>query len=318
MALYSNVTLGEMIEETLDILYRNTERPRAVILSSLLDAAGAVTTITLDADDGQYVAVSNVLEFGSERMLVTHSDGQANPTFTLSRAYAGTRLAEHPAGTIGLVDPKWGRSQIRRAILHCMAGPMARHVPYHATDLFYTSDVSGVGQQYVPLDANTLDVLSVRYMSPTNGRIVDLPGWRFENDLPPALVSSGRALRVPSFISTSDDLIVNYLTPYEWLNAQDDVIEAADVAEEHYVRLPTGAEDVPVLYAVAYLSSGRELTRQEVDRTEEWNAEMADRRGVNLQALRQAWQLYYQRIDEVHRVHPMPKRRVFRRWQQPF
>ncbi|HLT09277.1 MAG TPA: hypothetical protein VK028_00530, partial [Micromonosporaceae bacterium] len=64
----TEVTLGDLIEETLDSLYRAAERPAQVVMGSraLEDEDDTEFTLSLGT-----LAPTQLVEFGSEMMLVT-------------------------------------------------------------------------------------------------------------------------------------------------------------------------------------------------------------------------------------------------------
>lgn len=303
MTTTTTLTLGALIEETLTILYRETERPKPAVLGTTINSSA--TTFTLTAG-GNSVAVTTVLQFGLELMLVTNKSNDANPTYTVSRGYAGTSPISHTVGEVGEISPYWTRNRVRQVLLHAFTGPMNRHLPFIESVVDSLDLVSSTYKRFISVPANVMDVKSVRYMHPTSGRIVDVAGWRLEQDLPTSVVSTTKAIRVSSHIGSADQLIITYQVPYTW--------SATPPVDASTISVPLGSEDIAPLYVAAYLSLGRELSRLELDKVEEWNNEAAIRNGYNLGVIRQLWTTFYNRVDEARRLHPVPRNRVYRRW----
>lgn len=297
MGTTTTVTLGDLVNETLAELYAVTEYPRSVTVGSAALETVQATTLTL-GDGADSVGVSDVLEApAGELLLVVGKSSDAVPVFTVSRGYMGTARETVATGGTLLLNPTHPRTRIVRALQRAFDGPLTAHLPLITSEVFNQPD----DMVHVPLPERCLRVFEVRYMDPGAGRIIDIDGWVFEDHVPVTVVPSGKALRVPTVVAPDDDLWVTYHSVYEW---------SGDT-----VRLPVGARDLPVLFAVAYLVSGREVSRTELDRVEEWNQEQAVRQGISIRITRELWGNFYRRLDEAKRVNPVPKTRVYRKWR---
>ena len=126
MTTTSSVTLGDLVEDCLSQLYRETERPAAVVLNSGLNASQ--TSVTLS--DATGVAPTSVLEFGSELMLVTAKTTDPTPVLTVIRGYAGSTAASHDSGTVGNLNPYWARHRVISTIQRAFDGPLNTYLPY--------------------------------------------------------------------------------------------------------------------------------------------------------------------------------------------
>jgi hypothetical protein len=297
------VTLATLISEVSAELYAVTEFPRHVVVGSAALETTAATQLTLgSSDDAQHVGVSDVLETpGGELLLVTARSDDAVPQYTVARGYMGTDRGTAATGSRLLLNPAHTRDRIIRAIRRGFDGPLAAHLPCIRTDVIsQPSDLV-----YVPLPAETIRVLEVRYMDPGAGRIIDIDGWVFENYAPPTVIPTGKALRVPTYVEPEDDLWVTLHVPWTWTGT----------GEQATITVPPGARDLPVLFAVAYLVSGREVSKADLDRVEEWNQEQAVRQGISIRLTREMWSNFYRRLDEARRVHPVPRTRVYRKWR---
>ena len=298
----TTLVLSDLIDETLDQLYWELEKPRPTMLGGALAADD--TTLTLSISD--IVSVTDLLEVDGELMLVTARTDDANPTFTVLRGYSNTTKTTHAQGDVALVNPYWTRSAVTRALQRFFTGVAPVHLTLIRSEMMNTVELAGVGQQLIPLDDDVIRVLEVRYQSPTSGRVVDLPNWCYEANLPTAVSSTGRGLRVGSTVSPSDDLMVTMAVRYQWQGT----------GESATIDVPDGTEDVPALYAAASLLSGREVSRLELDKLTEPSGEQAARTGSNVGLIRLKWQEVYRRLDEAKRTIAVPRPIVFRRFQR--
>ncbi len=298
MATTTTVTLGGLIEDTLSILYRLSERPHQVTVGADALANAADTQLTVSS--GDRLQMTDVVELGDELCLVTAKSSDSTPVFTVARGYAGTTASSgHSTGTTALINPPWPRFDIASYLRRCVSSLLNSQLPSTTTASMNTE----ADKQYVVMPADTMRVLSVRHMIGETGRIMDVGGWQFEQDLPTSIVSTGKALRTPTSVDNLDDLIVMYQSPYEW----------SGTGEDASLSMPIGSEDIPPLWAAAYAVTRREVTRIDLDRIEEWNHEAAMRQGVNLRWARELWGEVYRRVDEAKSMQYIPKYRPFRK-----
>jgi hypothetical protein len=307
-----------MVEDALDLLYGPNERPLPVTLgSNALTSSPADTTLTLAAStDWDAVNVSDILESAQERMLVTGKSADATPVFTVIRGYSGTTPVAAATGASLLVNPLYYRDRVSASVQRCFKRPMPRYLPFVTT----TTKTPTSNQYYVDLPADTVDVFRVGYMriivsAQQPKRVTWFDGWEFIDDadpslgggtgklltLPPELVVVG--INVPSILT----LYITYQTAYTWVTGG-----AAPASEADTIKVPLGAEDIPSLYAAAYIVAGRELSRLEIDKVEEWNHEAAVRQGVNIRIVRERWTEFYQAVEEVKSVQRVPRHRPYR------
>ena len=116
------------------------------------------------------------------------------------------------------------------------------------------------------------------------------------DSIPTAKVASGKALRVASYVRDTDDLEVVYQAPYTWSTSPAFPLETATI------EMPVGAEDLPAVYAEAWMVSGREVSRQQLDRAQDWENTEPVRGGQSGALVRAKWQEFYRALDEAKRV----------------
>lgn len=304
----STVTLGFLIEETLQALYRDAERP----LQFNLGTGGINNSQTsVPLSSAASVNIGDVVEVGMERMRVTDTLTTAPPsphtTLTVVRGYAGTPKATAVEGAVVLLNPLWGRYDVKRAIMRSF-GSIRVQVPLTKAEQYLPVS----GKNYAVMPADTLDVVSVGFLGDT---WMELPGWDYRDGLPTSLVATGKIVTLPQMVAEADQVTITRRVPYVWTDVSaGDGSTTDDPAEDDTIEVPLDGEDLPSLYAAAYRVARREITRIELDRVEEWNQEAAIRQGVNVRMVQMFWQTFYQRLDEVHRLYPTRiVRRPFRK-----
>jgi hypothetical protein len=294
MPATATVTRGDLIEETLDHLYRLAERPAQVVVGATALSSESDTTLTLASG---VLNVSDKVEAAEgEVMLVTAKSADATPIYTVSRGYSATTRETVATGGVLLKNPTWERQLVSGWIGKCVDSLMNAKLPY-IHQAVYEAHAT---YPYVELEADALDVFRVRHFSTLSGRVAPVGHWSFEA-VPTSIVTSGKLLRVTG-LTDGDQLIIDVWRPYSWTGDGEDAT----------VPLPLADQDVPVLWAAAYAIGRREISRSELDKIEEWNQEQAIRAGVNLRMLRDAWGEVYRRVDEAKEVHRVPRRRPYR------
>lgn len=303
MAATSAVSLGDLIDQTLGRLVTPREYPlRVEVAATSLSALPSDTSLSVTEPDK--VEPTDVLEFGYELLLVTAKD-EVTDVLTVSRGYMGTAVSAHVTGDIGWKSPQWPRWRVRQHVLNAVSGGLLYAAPEVATS---TRSVLP-GGSLIPVDADTLDVIRVQVMD-DQGRLIGLSRWDFIDHLPADMFPTGKAVQINSGPADTDVFWVTAIRPYRWFVDGDEVEEPTDDA---VVNLPADGVDMPMLWAAATLATGRELSRSELDKVEEWNQDQAIRQGVNLRLVRELWSEFYRRVDEVKRNHPVQRHRPFQR-----
>lgn len=292
-------TLGELVDQTMFDLTQPGENGRIVVMGSTALTTTSATSMTLTDSTG--VAITDVLEFGSELVLVTAKSADAVPVLTVSRGYFGTTPAVHADGDAGTVNPTFPRQKVAEAIKRSFARLEAFGIPLVKSGTY--NRVAGLS--YVSMPAETRDVYEVWYHG-TDGRFYEVEGWRFVDNIPTGKVATGKALNVSRLIADTDDLEVTYRAPYRWSTHPSAPVEASTI------DIPEGCEDLPSLYAAAWLASSREMSRAELDRAEEWNRTEQYERGSVGAMIRAKWQEFYRALDEARRLNPVPQPIIYK------
>lgn len=291
----TTITLSELIDNALFELEAAEESPLLTALSAAV-ADDSVTTFTYTGQD--LIKTTDVVEVDQELMLVTGvSYADPTTTVTVSRGYYSTTAAAHASGAAVRINPTFPRRRVAEGINRSLTRIEALGIRL----IVSTTVTRTAGKQFVELPAACREVLRVTYMNPDSGRFVEIPAWNLFQNVPTSVVTSGRALRIPWFVSDLDELIVEYATGHEWTGTFPQ--------ESATLTLHEAAVDLPSAYAAAWLVSNREVSRQEIDRGAEWSQSVQQRSGAPMVRLK--WQEFYRTLDEAKRIVTLevPKRR---------
>lgn len=319
MPVQEQVTITQVLEESLDILYRSIQRPISYALGSNLNATDNSSTFTITAE-ANTLNVGDILEMGLEQLRVTSID-TANPRdITAVRGFAGSTKLAHTTGDTVLVNPDWYRMSVYRAILRGLKGTIPAELPNVKTFNFQPTQ----NQFYQPMPADCIRPMRVAYVktdAASNAqKFRTIDEWTWEDDVDPAVSNTGGLITLPIWLCNNVTVsnltvYVTYQSAYLWtVNGSNPVTYTSTPSELNgdYILLETGATDLPALYAAAYLTGNREITRLDLQRVEEWSQEAAIRQGNNLRVVQQVWAEFYRRLDETRRLKTYAKHRPFR------
>lgn len=307
MSSTTAVPLEALIEDALNQLHSHSQRPtQTTVGGNALDDA-VDTTLTV-ADQTNVISNPSILEAGQELLLVTGKTADTAPVFTVIRGYAGTpKNAGWPTGSPLLIEPAWSRWRVRNAVVRCFQRCLNAKLPQLVTAQLDPLTSSSL---VVEMPANTVDVNRVFIQNSRTGTPEEVNSWDFFDDVSAASSTAKLLTLSPQAAGCARSfgtLYVTYQTPYGWSG-----LDPADPAEADTISIPLGAEELPGLYAAAFLLAGREVSRIQLDRTEEWPNETAMRNGVTLRAVQQAWSAFYAALDEARSLQNVPRRFRFR------
>lgn len=290
------VSLGTLVDRALEELRSQYEVGRPLVRSDSLTPED--NQFTLSAS----VNVGDVLEFGAELMLVTNKTTGTTPTYTVYRGWDNTEATVHDPNEAGFVNPTFSRkaaaSGVKRS-LTCIestqAGLMFLKTETYTpvADPFDTS----TGLLVVELPEETRDVLYVRH------GLLDVRRTRFLDNVSILTYETGKVLALPLGWDATMTVDVTREVPYRWSSYPD------EPTEDDTIEMPEGCDYLPSSYATAWVISGREVSRTEIDRSEEWNRTEPTRGGVAQSVVRDKWQQFYRKLDEARRLNvPLPTR----------
>lgn len=282
------VTLGALVDKVLVDVQDPSTTPLHVVTATSLTSGAVTMTVT----DAAAVNISDVLEIDSELLLVTGKNTDPIPVLTVARGYYGSVAASHSSASLAYVNPRHPRVRVAEAVKRCFTRLEGLGLPMIESDTFNRE----AGYQYVEMPSKVRDVLRVGYVHPTSGRWFDVGAWAFIDSVPTSLAASGKILRLSRFPADDDDLIVTFQVPYRWSTFPTAPTETSTIT------LLEGTEDLPAVYAVAWLSARREVARQDIARAEEWNQGEPSRGGVSGSTVRVQWQEFYRALDEAKRL----------------
>jgi hypothetical protein len=288
------VTLGQLVDRALDELEAPPEVGRAVVLSTPLDA----TINTLQLLDATTVSVTDIIEFDNELVLVLSKTTDANPTLTVVRGYYRTTPRAHATGTAGYLNVAWPRTRIASAVIRSFTRLEAFKVYFVDSQVMFPSTTIDSERLLIELPEGTRGVYSVRR------GLTEMRDWRFLY-MPRTDYSTGVVVALPLAVFNYDEFSVTYRRAYRWSSYPD------PPDEDSTMQLTEGAQDLPSAYAAAWLISGREVSRMDIDRAEEWQSGEPARGGISAGLVRAKWQEFYRMVDEARRLEPHLERRPF-------
>lgn len=293
-----SVAMSTLIDRSLTELQPPSSQGLRVSLAAGIGSSD--TTLTLV--DATAVNTNDLIEFGSELLMVTAKTTDQVPVLTVSRGYYRSTPGVHALGAVGEVNPAYPRVRVAEAIRRSFARLEALGLP-----LVVAATMNRVpGLRHVVLPPDTREVLRVSYIG-TNGQWLDLPFWKFISNVPFGKVSTGNLLELWRGVADDDDVEVAYRVPYRWSTHPAVPTEAATI------EIQEGAEDLPAVYAAAWLVGAREISRQQLEQSTEWNVGEPSRGGISTSFLRLKWTDFYRSLDEAKRLVPIPLHRPYQK-----
>lgn len=283
--LTTDETLEGMIDRTLFELESPSERGRPVVMGATFLTDDTDNQILLSSGSAN---VSDILEFGSELLFVTAKSSDVDPLYTVARGYYNTTKAAHPQDSIGHTNPQFPRRRIADAIDRSFARIEALGVPLIQVTEGYRIE----GTRLIDIPADARQVLQVLYVNPTSGRILEIDNWfayhNIVND------TTNKSLMLPWYVDDEDELQIVYSTGYTWTGTFPD--------ESATMTMPVAAASLPSTYAAAMMITGREVSRQEIDRAQEFASTVPLGSGGGSALVRLKWQEFYRALDEARRA----------------
>lgn len=289
------VTLGDLVDRALLELRAPSE-----VGFTMSPVSGQLTTAEetiFQVSDITRVNVTDVIEVCDELMYVTELNPPGQEGYIrVERGYYGTTAEGHTGCSLTL-NPPWPRHRVAEGVRRAFARLEAFNVPLLVSTIMFPvpSDLDA-DRLVLELPAETRDVWSVRY------GLEELWNWEFLNYMPRSAYRSGKVVRLPRGIPSDTELYVTYRVPYRWSSWPDDPTSDSEII------IMEGAEDLPAQYGAAWAIAAREVSRSELDRTEEYNQTEPLRNGVSLSFVRAKWQEFYRALDEASRLNPPPPR----------
>ncbi|MBA3403984.1 MAG: hypothetical protein H0U13_04725 [Gemmatimonadaceae bacterium] len=291
--------MSTLIDRTLEEIQAPNEVGKTVVLVTALAVGDTQSALTGTA------SVTNVIEFGSELLLVTAKSSDVVPIYTFQRGYNRTTAAALTAGAVGYLDPQFPRYRVMQAVRRAFDALEAMGVPLIKSEMLTPAASPFTDDTQLTLDPGEAvrEVLDVRLNQ------YSVANWEFIDNVPVVEAPSGNLIRLRWGANSADTFSVTYRVPYRWLP----ITTPISVTEASTIEIPEGAEFLPSAYAAAWLCNAREVSRHDLDRVSEWTEGEPTRAGVSARMVQAQWQAFYRRLDEARRLNPIPKRRPYRR-----
>jgi hypothetical protein len=258
----TTVTLGQLVDGALEGVQAPPEVGRLVVRTAALGEGDGGFQLV----DASIVAVTDIIEFADELMFVTaKSDDSATATLTVIRGYYGTTPRTHAANEVGVLNPRWARKRVASLINESFTHLESGGVQIVVTDPMIVPYVDPYDNwtTLLPVPEGARRVWNVR------AGIHEIAQWHPVGDLPEGDYPDTRVIRLPRHMRLYDGpYSIVYQMPYRWSDTP--------AVETSTVEIPEGAEFLPALYAAWKLTGDREVSRSQVDRSEEWTAGQRD------------------------------------------
>jgi hypothetical protein len=258
----TTVTLGQLVDHALEGVQSPPEVGRLVVRNDALGTGDGGFTLA----DATIVAVTDIIEFADELMFVTKkSDDSASAVVSVIRGYYGTVPRTHAANQVGTLNPRWSRKRVATVVRESFTFLEADGLPLVKTDPMVVPYVDPYDHwtTLLPVPEGARRVYNVR------AGMNDIANWRPISGLPEGEYPDSRVVRLPRHLRIFDGpYSIVYQMPYRW---SDD-----PVTESSTIEMPEGAEFLPAQYAAWKLTSDREVSRSQVDRSEEWTSGQRD------------------------------------------
>lgn len=275
------VTLAELVDRALNELEAPEERGHQVVLTG--DMSSSDTTFL--TSDLSVLSNTTLIEFEDELVLVTDATVP-----TVMRGYYKTTPASHANGTVGYLSPKFPRYRVAQGVISGVKRLEALGLP------FFRTSTHTLTSRRVEIPEDVRDVISVQYEDAND--IIHDALFQFFPDLPVAESSTGKAIQLGRLWAEDDVIWVTSRIPYRWSTHPSTPDAGATIT------LPEGMDELPALYGAAWMVSGREISRTELDRSTEMSENLPSAGGAGAAIVRNKWQEFYRSLDELRRLEP--------------
>jgi len=277
----TTVTLAALVDRALNELEAPEERGHQVVLTG--DMSSSATTFL--TSDLTVLSNTTLVEFEDELVLITDATVP-----TVMRGYYKTTPTSHANGTVGYLSPRFPRYRVAQGVISGVKRLEALGMP------FFRTSTHTITTRRVELPEDVRDVISVQYEDTQS--IIHEAGFTFYPDLPTAESSTGKAIQLKRAWASGDVIWITSRIPYRWSTHPS----APDAGAT--IELPEGMEELPALYAAAWMVSGREISRTELDRSTEMSENLPSSGGASAAIVRNKWQEFYRSLDELRRLEP--------------
>jgi hypothetical protein len=243
------------------------------------------------------VNITDLIEFGDDISFVTAKVGNG---VSVIRGYYGTTAQDHDSGDVGVLNPRWTRKRVANTIRDSFTFLEENGLPlvFTETAIDPVADPIESYSMVLPVPSGARRVFTVSYGTHVIPNMVPVNNLSLADGYP-----SESVVRLPGFARRfAGPYTITYQLPYRWSTFPDPPVE------ESTIEIPEGAELLPPMYAVWKLTSDREVSRSQIDRSEEATNSQRDT-GPALVRLKQ--QEFYGALDAARRPTVQPHSRPY-------
>jgi len=296
-------TLSDMINEvSINLSGYTLQQDRATHITA--DVAATASTIaapiTLSLASTDSVG-KGIVEIDEELFWVDNYDRVGN-TATIApygRAYLGTTLATHTAGTKVTVAPTFPRFVIKRAINDTISAIGASIFAANTTTITSNSAVSAFRLPATGTTLNIRNILAIAYQALGSSKEwIPIRSYRFDGNANSTAFTSGQTVSIYDYIPSGRSVQIAYATdPTAFSELATTALTNAQVFET-VSGLPASCKDLIILGATYRLLSNLDPARASMVSPQADETDSKRPYGSSQSLTRQVYTLFTQRLNE--------------------
>jgi hypothetical protein len=289
-------TLLDMIDEvSMNLSGYTLQQDRATHITANVAATASTIAapITLSLASTDSVG-KGIVEIDEELFYVDNYDRVGN-TATIApygRAYLGTTLAAHTAGTKVTIAPTFPRFTIKRAINDTISAIGSSIFAANTTTITSNSAVSAFRLPAVGTTLNIRNILSIAYQALGSSKEwIPIRSYRFDGNANSTAFTSGQTVSIYDYIPSGRTVQIAYAT---------DPVPFTTNAEEFATKtgLPDSCKDLIILGATYRLLSNLDPARASMVSPQADETDSKRPYGSSQSLTKQVYALFNQRLNE--------------------
>ena len=296
-------TLSDMINEvSINLSGYTLQQDRATHITANVAATAstiaAPITLTLASTDS---VGKGVIEIDEELFWVDNYDRVGN-TATISpygRAYLGTTLAAHTAGTKVTIAPTFPRFVIKRAINDTISAIGSSIFAANTTTITSNSAVSAFRLPATGNSLNIRNILAIAYQALGSSKEwIPIRNYRFDGNANSTAFTSGQTVSIYDYIPSGRSVQIVYATnPTAFPELSTIALTNAQVFET-VSGLPASCKDLIILGATYRLLSNLDPARASMVSPQADETDSKRPYGSSQSLTKQVYSLFNQRLNE--------------------
>ena len=289
-------TLTDMINEvSMNLSGYTLQQDRATHITTNVAATASTIAapITLSLASTDSVG-KGIIEIDEELFWVDNYDRVGN-TATIApygRAYLGTTLAEHTAGTKVTIAPTFPRFTIKRAINDTISAIGSSIFAANTTTITSNSAVSAFRLPTTGTTLNIRNILAIAYQALGSSKEwIPIRSYRFDGNANSTAFTSGQTVSIYDYIPSGRSVQIVYATDPVPFTTNTDVFTTQ-------TGLPESCKDLIILGATYRLLSNLDPARASMVSPQADETDSKRPYGSSQSLTRQVYALFTQRLNE--------------------